>query len=243
MISVCIATYNGEKYIKEELTSILPQLSPEDEVIISDDGSTDNTVHVINSLNDPRIKVVIHNHETRSPNLHTLVTRNFENAISYAKGDVIFLADQDDVWHSDKVQKCLQKLDYYTLVIHNLKCVDFNLNSLSETIFGDKGFRFNNYLFLGEHSYFGCAMAFKRELLDIVLPFPSKLSAHDFWIGLMAETLFSACYIEEPLMDYRIHSSNTSSIDDHSIFYSLSFRLYILWCLSIRCLKYKFRHA
>ena len=237
MISVCIATYNGEKYIKEELTSILPQLSPEDEVIISDDCSTDNTIHVINSLNDSRIKVVIHNHETKSSNLHTLVTRNFENAISHAKGDVIFLADQDDIWHHDKIQQCLKMLDKHTLVIHNLNCVDSSLTPLNKTIYGDEGFRFKNYLILGDHSYFGCAMAFKRELIDLALPFPSGLTAHDLWLGLMAETFFNAAYIKEPLIDYRIHTLNTSSIDNYSLFYLLSYRINLLWNIFLKCLK------
>ena len=94
MISVCIATYNGEKYIKEQLLSILPQLGKKDEVIISDDHSTDNTLDIVKGLNDNRIKIVMNNREKG-------YTSNFENALSYAIGDYIFLSDQDDIWMSN----------------------------------------------------------------------------------------------------------------------------------------------
>ncbi|MEK5777350.1 glycosyltransferase, partial [Acinetobacter nosocomialis] len=97
MISVCLATYNGEKYIVEQLTSILSQLSPTDEVIISDDHSTDETLLLIKSLNDPRIKIITNE-------LGKGYTKNFENAINHSSGDYIFLSDQDDVWVENKVE-------------------------------------------------------------------------------------------------------------------------------------------
>ena len=93
-ISVCIATYNGAKYIEEQVQSILYQLSEKDEIINSDDGSKDNTLAIIKSLNDARIKVI---HNTLK---HGLVS-NFENAIKHADGDYIFLSDQDDIWTSN----------------------------------------------------------------------------------------------------------------------------------------------
>lgn len=110
MISVCIATYNGEKYIKEQLLSILPQLGKKDEVIISDDHSTDNTLDIVKGLNDNRIKIVMNNREKG-------YTSNFENALSYAIGDYIFLSDQDDIWMSNKVDYCIAELKEYDLVV------------------------------------------------------------------------------------------------------------------------------
>ena len=109
MISVCMATYNGEKYIELQLRSILPQLSEDDEVIVSDDASTDQTLDVVRRLNDNRIKIV--HHETDHG-----YTRNFENALKYAKGDYIFLSDQDDEWLPEKVQVTLQALPAVTLL-------------------------------------------------------------------------------------------------------------------------------
>lgn len=236
MISVCIAAHNGGLYIKKELQSILCQLSPDDEIIISDDGSTDNTIDEINTLDDNRIHIYRYEQKNKTSNLHRLVTLNFENALKHAKGDYIFLADQDDIWHSDKVDKCLKALQNHVLIVHELACVDSNLLPLGKNIYGDGGFRFKNYFILGEHSYFGCAMAFRRTLLKDTMPFPRSLTAHDFWLGLMAESNYSACYISEPLIDYRIHDSNTSSIDDHNIFYSISFRLNLLSNITYRSL-------
>ena len=96
MISVCIATYNGEKYIKEQLDSILPQLKKLDEIIISDDKSKDKTLKIIKTLNDSRIKIFT--------NPKKGLISNFENAITKSSGDYIFLSDQDDIWHENKIQ-------------------------------------------------------------------------------------------------------------------------------------------
>ena len=93
MISVCIATYNGEKYIEEQIASILPQLKENDEIIISDDYSTDNTIQVLTKINSKKIKIFKNQGEKG-------YTSNFENAIKQAKGNYIFLCDQDDVWLS-----------------------------------------------------------------------------------------------------------------------------------------------
>lgn len=126
MITVCMATYNGEKYIEEQLESVLMQLHSNDEVIISDDGSGDSTVDLIRTFNDPRIRLLVGNNFF-SP------TQNFENALKYAKGDYIFLCDQDDVWLPDKVESMLQYLLQYDLVVSDCKVVDAELNVISQS--------------------------------------------------------------------------------------------------------------
>ena len=97
MISVCMATYNGERYIKEQVSSIMQQLGENDELIVSDDGSSDSTLQVLDSFHDSRIKVF------SGP--RTGLTYNFENAIKNANGDYLFLSDQDDVWECNKVER------------------------------------------------------------------------------------------------------------------------------------------
>ena len=106
MISVCIATYNGARYIGEQLASILKQLSAEDEVVVSDDGSTDGTLDIVRSFNDRRIRIV------DGPRRHS-PTLNFEWALRNAKGEYIFLADQDDVWLPDKLKAATDMLRGY----------------------------------------------------------------------------------------------------------------------------------
>ena len=126
MISVCIATYNGEKYIFEQISSILSQLGKDDEVIISDDGSTDDTIKIIESICDNRVRLLINNGK------HGFVS-NFEKALMKSKGDFIFLSDQDDIWKSNKVQVVLKSLNKYDLVVHDADLIDGNGVAKSNT--------------------------------------------------------------------------------------------------------------
>lgn len=237
MISVCIATHNGEKYIKEQLDSILCQLSPEDEVVISDDGSVDTTLEIIKSFNDHRIKVYTMEHKRKGMKSHYYVTMNFENALKLAKGDYIFLSDQDDVWMPNKVATCLEVLKTYDMVLHNLQCVDGDLQPLNRNIYNNS-FRPKNYLLkVGKH--YGCALAFKRSLLKRILPFPKKLVLHDYWIGIMGESFGKFLFIDEALTQYRIHSYNTSgnAQKTNSLWYKLSYRTYIMLHVFMRVMK------
>ena len=126
MISVCMATYNGGKHIREQIESILPQLSLNDEIIISDDGSNDETVKIINSFNDKRIKLFFNQRKKEFNSRHALVTSNFENALKNAQGDIIFLSDQDDVWRDDKVKIYVDSLKDYHVVMSNYDVIDSN---------------------------------------------------------------------------------------------------------------------
>ena len=229
MISVCIATHNGEKYIKEQLDSILCQLSSEDEVVISDDGSVDTTLEIIKSFNDHRIKVNTMEHKRKGMKSHYYVTMNFENALKLAKGDYIFLSDQDDVWMPNKVATCLEVLKTYDMVLHNLQCVDGDMQPLNRNIYNNS-FRPKNYL-MRRGKHYGCALAFKRGLLQYILPFPKRLVLHDFWIGIMGEIFGNFLYIDAPLTKYRNHEANTSGKTQsrNSLYYRLSYRAYTMY--------------
>ena len=138
MISVCMATYNGERFIKEQIDQILPQLSQDDELIISDDGSTDRTLEIIASYKDERIKVFHHQKKGNKyyPTLSLCYsTSNFENALQQAKGDYIFLSDQDDIWEKNKVKICVELLRNYDYVIHNFSVINENGVFLQEKFY------------------------------------------------------------------------------------------------------------
>lgn len=124
MISVCIATYNGERFIGQQLASILSQLGDGDEVVVSDDGSTDGTLSVVKAFNDSRVRII------SGPCKGSLVL-NFENALRAATGDFIFLADQDDVWADGKVAVCTERLRRYSCVVTDAVVADGNLNITS----------------------------------------------------------------------------------------------------------------
>ena len=228
-ISVCMATYNGEKYIKEQLDSILFQLSDNDEVIISDDHSTDGTIEVIKSYNDGRIKVFMNSKEKG-------YTRNFENALEKASGDIIFLSDQDDVWMDDKIKISLENLKNHDMVVCNAELVDSNLNKMNETIFEFRNVKsgfISNFI---QIKYLGCSMAFKRSILDKSLPFPAKqkLIPHDSWLTLVGEMFYKVKLIEKPLMYYRRHDNNVSNGGAKSpnpLWKKIQIRLYVLWNL------------
>ncbi|WP_455601589.1 glycosyltransferase family 2 protein [Bacteroides rodentium] len=223
-ISVCIATYNGGKYLKEQLDSILSQLNDGDEIIVSDDSSTDNTLEIVDSYQDKRIKV-LPNQKFHSPIF------NFENALQYANGDYIFLSDQDDVWLPSKVKQMVAALEAYDLVVSNCKIVDGNLHVIKESFFAERKSGNGFWRNLIRNSYLGCCMAFKREILKYVLPFPKKIAMHDIWIGLSVELRGKALFMTEPLMLYRRHGGNVSYGEGGSrntLFYQLKYRIQML---------------
>jgi len=204
-VSVCLASYNGEKFIKEQLTSILKQLSSEDEIIVSDDGSTDNTIGIVKSFEDPRIKIY-HNEGEKG------YTRNFENALRLSTGDVIFLSDQDDVWIEGKVKSVLKELENNTLVVTDAEVVDGELKTIYKSHFEHSGVKpgfWNNFI---KTRYIGACMAFRRELLSKAMPFPKnrELCAHDYWLVLVAEFYYKVSLVKVPFLKYRRHGGNAS---------------------------------
>ena len=238
MISVCMATHNGEKYIKEQLDSILCQLGPEDEVIVSDDGSTDCTINIIKSFNDYRIKIHHYKQTIKSKHAHRYVCKNFENALKRAQGDYIFLSDQDDCWLEGKVEKCVELLKTNLLVVHNAKLVDESLRDLGSMMYKND-FVFGNYMALKRGKYYGCTLAFRKELLKVILPFPNSLVLHDHWIGCLAELTGNVYYEKKSLISYRIHNSNTSvGPSKNSVLFRMHYRAYMVVKMFSRYLIY-----
>lgn len=229
MISVCIAMHNGGNYIIEELKSILPQLGNEDEVVISDDGSTDGSIQSVRDLRDDRIKIYPYTCEDCIHLTRHLVTLNFENALRHAQGDIIFMADQDDLWKPHKVEVCVDQLQKYDLVLSELDICNGEGRPTGEKWFNGK-FCQNNPLKIKGMTYQGCAMAFNRRVLAAALPFPKELLSHDHWIGYIAEMVGKVKYVEEPLMYYRIHDNNVSgdSPSTNSLWFKISYRLYMV---------------
>ena len=212
MISVCLACHNGEKYIKEQLNSILCQLSDNDEVIISDDGSTDSTLDIIKGLNDSRIKLFTQHSPKGLPG-YEYATLNFENALRNAKGDFIFLSDQDDVWVKNKIKVSMTYLKEYDYIVSDAYVTDADLNVVSDTRFvKEEKVHFNKYLAVVLSTpYQGSCAAFKRCVLDKAMPFPIGLQSHDRWIGNVAAFYFKYKIIPEKLIYYRRHNSTTST--------------------------------
>lgn len=203
MVSVCMATYNGDLFIQKQLKSIIKQLSKEDEIIISDDGSTDRTIELIKAFNDDRIKI-FENKNSQGP------IGNFENALRKASGDIIFLADQDDEWMNDKIKKHLHHHVLADLVISDAVVEDEFNKVIFPSFFKQRKSRpgfWNNIL---KNSYIGCCMSFNKKILNLATPFPKNIHMHDWWIGLVAELKGKTYFLDEPLMYYKRHSNNAS---------------------------------
>lgn len=230
-ISVCMATYNGAQYVKEQIESILPQLRETDELIISDDASNDRTIEIVSKIRDPRINLFGHKHNHG-------YTANYEFALYQCKGDIIMLCDQDDIWHKDKVERTLEALKYKDFAMSNAIIVDQNLNHICESrndLYHVKNGFVRNLI---KTRYLGCCIAFRRNLLEYVLPFPKnrELCLHDAWISLCAEYHFSTTIIDAPLIYYRRHLSNASAGGEShsSLAKMIKIRGYLLYHLLLR---------
>ena len=236
-ISVCMATYNGERFIRAQIESVLSQLEENDEIIICDDNSSDGTVKVIEGINDSRIRFF-----RNEKNLG--YTANFEKALSKSNGDYVILCDQDDVWLEKKVDVVKRKLQEFDFIMSDAKVVDTNLNVIHESrnkYYGVRNGFVRNFI---KTRYLGCCMAFRKDVLDFALPFPKNrnLCLHDAWISLCAEMYFKTTVIDQPLILYRRHESNASSGGEtHSGFFKIiSIRSYLLMNLLKRGIVRRF---
>lgn len=213
-ISIALCTYNGSKYLTEQLESLKNQTVKADEVIVCDDGSTDNTKEILNKYKDIlNIKLFINNSSLG-------VTKNFEKAVSLCSGDIIFLCDQDDIWEKNKIEKMSSAFVNETvgLVLCNGILIDEKNKQIKNytlwNVFGidkiDKE-NFTANILINKPVFTGMAMAFRTDLQKYILPI-SKNSFHDEWIGFISSYKSKVCFLEEELVRYRIHKNQKVGI-------------------------------
>ncbi len=235
MISVCIATHNGGAYLSQQISSILSQILPDDEIVISDDGSTDDSIKIIESFRDKRIKLVHYRQLSINGNRHKnfiYATRNFENALRYAKGDFIFLCDQDDIWYPNKIKICVSVLTKYDFVKHDYTLIDKNGKILELNHYNYKYYnKLTVIKALKDLPFRGCCMAFRKSVIDSCMPFPSKCFQHDSWIGINAIlNRFKFKYINCPLIYHRVHDNNVSKLNSpNKLYYKLWYRIKLMY--------------
>lgn len=218
-----MAVKDGELFVKEQIESILPQLTGTDEIIVSNDGSRDRTLDIIRKFDDPRVTIL------QNPGAGIL--DNFQNALSHARGDKLFLCDQDDLWAENKIKRMSSLLDRYDAVVCDCTLVDEEMNPMARSFFelnnSNKGLIKN----IMRNSYVGCCMAFNRRVLSRILPFPKDIPMHDQWIGLVAELHYSVLFHPEKLVFYRRHrnsASTTSAASSRSIAQKMSSRYHLI---------------
>ncbi|WP_062810826.1 glycosyltransferase [Alcanivorax sp. NBRC 102028] len=206
IVSIAMAVYNGEQYIRQQLESFISQDRLPDELVICDDGSTDGTVKIIEDMmvSFP-FKVRLYKNEW---NLG--YCKNFEKAISICEGDLVFLSDQDDFWFKDKISTLcnwMEERPNLLIAQSDMEITDSNLLSSGVT-------QLNNFLGLGytKNDFItGCGAVIRKKLLQVALPFPDSGWGHDNWLFSIGFNIGQTDVYERPLMYYRRHGSAASN--------------------------------
>ncbi len=204
-VSIAMATFNGAGYVQAQLDSFRAQSRQPDELVVCDDGSSDATLEILHRFRQQAaFPTVIHSNPTTLGYI-----RNFERALSLCSGDIIFLSDQDDVWFDGKLAAMSAILES-----------DANLQVLvADMVLTDEQLRPTRYTQLGniidigmpETSFVaGCATALKRGWLDVVVPIPALIGAHDVWIHRLADAMGVRGVLHQPQQFYRRHRDNAS---------------------------------
>ena len=219
-ISVALCTFNGAKFLETQLKSILAQTTPVDEIVVCDDGSTDDTIKIITEFKN-KYPALISFNRNDTP---LRVIKNFEKAISLCKGDIIFLSDQDDVWKNKKVERVVeyfQNNPSYLGAFTDAELIDDSENPLNTTIWDILSFKefakdkmdIFKYLVFHGNVVTGACLAIKKEAKPLILPF--KLitdNLHDAFIALKLAEHNQLGVITEPLIQYRLHSSQQTNV-------------------------------
>ena len=213
MIDILMATYNGEKYLREQIDSILEQSYTDFRLLISDDCSTDKTRNILNEYVEKDNRVVVF---LQNKNLG--VVKNFEYLMNKVESEYFMFSDQDDFWYKDKIKKSLKRIEEMDcdLVYSDLEVVNQNLDIIYSSYWKLKGFykkikKYNNFESLYLNNFVkGSTMLVKSKWIEKILPLPekSKYILHDYWTALIVSRFGKMAYIDEPLVKYRQHIKN-----------------------------------
>lgn len=205
-ISVCMAAYNGSLHIEEQIRSILAELGAHDELVVVNDASTDRTSELVRGIGDPRVRLI-------DAKTNAGYVRTFERALTEARGEYVFLSDQDDIWIPGRVDLMVRALQGNHMVASNCEHIDGPLGRFHEIRLRaeDSPRRIRNIIgiLVGYRLHWGCAMAFRRDLLGQILPFPAHMTeSHDQWIALVGNVNRSITYLEANTILHRLHGQN-----------------------------------
>ena len=206
LISIALTTYNGEKYLPQLLDSIYAQSYKNIEVIACDDGSTDNTPQILKEYHQKfGLKYYVNEKNIG-------FVKNFEKALTLCTGDFIALADQDDIWLENKLERLINEIGENLLIHSDAYIIDSNETILSDsyTKYAKKLIKMSDPIeFFFHNSVTGCTSLISKELLNYSLPFPNNCLSHDWWLAIVAIKLNGVKYLNIPLIKYRQHLSNT----------------------------------
>jgi len=197
LVSIAMATYNGENYLKEQLDSIFNQSYKNIEIIVCDDCSSDKTVAILAEYKKKYgLKYYINKNNLG-------FKRNFEKAISLCSGDFIALADQDDIWIENKIEVLVKEIGENSLIHSACSLIDENSKEISSLWIKQDDFKYSFAKFIFGNTVTGCTVLFKKELLKDFSPIPSGEKYHDCWLALLATKMNGIVYCDKPLVKYR----------------------------------------
>lgn len=226
MVSVCMAVFNGDQLLKRQLDSILVQLADNDEIIIVDDVSVDDTIAVIESFHDSRIRVF-----RNAVNLGPL--KSFERALAETKGDYIFFADQDDYWLPNKVETVVASfgISKALAIVTDAKVVNSKEEMVHESYFNWRnsgpGLSKNIY----KNTFLGCCMAIRKECKGFLLPFPPFAYMHDRWIGLACTAVGTVSFLPQQLLIYHRHDKTVTKMQRSGVGQIIKLRFFLFLSL------------
>lgn len=205
LVSIAMATYNGEQFLAQQLDSILSQSYANIEIIICDDGSTDATCEILQHYAQKGGNIQCFFNETNKG-----LVKNFEKALLLCTGDYIALADQDDIWRHDKIAILVDTIGEADLVHSDAHLIDDTgvVFATSYSLYSHKNLHKDIYSYCMENNVTGCTSLFSRSLLTNALPFPKGIFVHDWWLALCAYQHRGIVYCDQPLIDYRQHAHN-----------------------------------
>jgi len=208
-ISVALITFNSQEYLRPQIDTILENLGPNDEVVVSDDGSSDETLSILGDYanKDPRFHIYRIQHSG--------CNGNYQNAISKCTGDLIFLSDDDNVWMPNKVSEVVKAFEAHPevwMVMHDCQICDQDLKEIKPSFFEDRKAKPGLFRNIMKCSYGGSLIAFRKELIQRILPFPKRMPVYyDEWIGLEASKHGHVLFLPMVLSKWRRHSGSAST--------------------------------
>jgi glycosyltransferase involved in cell wall biosynthesis len=210
LVSIAMATYNGAKYLSEQLDSIIQQTYKNIEIVIVDDCSKDETVAIITKYQQQFSFINLHINETNSG-----VTKTFAKAIAESKGSLIAISDQDDIWELNKIKILVDNIEKFDAVYSNSLLVDSQGNSLNKSFTSIMNMRTytSGTPFLLSNSVPGHTILMKADFIKKIMPFPPKI-LFDLWIGFCAASNNGIKFVDRTLVNYRQHETNTIGTSD-----------------------------
>jgi hypothetical protein len=208
-VSVVMTVYNGRRFLRAQVESILCQFEANDELVVVDDASTDDSVELLTSLNSSQIRI-FRNTENQG------VIKSFERGLQLAREEYIFLSDQDDLWLPGKRSAFVAQFEHNRstlVVISDAEVINGDGEIIAKSFMSVRhGFKGGVVATIWRNRYLGCAMAVRRSLLRVALPIPPGVPMTDMWLGVLGQIKGRVIYLQTPYLQYRRHNKNSTPL-------------------------------